>query len=151
MQNPTRIGPRPHYGPRVRFERLESISFVALRLLSGLMFATHGAQKLFGWFAAASQPAFGTQLWFGGLIELACGLLIAVGLFTRPVALLAAGTMAVAYFQFHFKLQLTGSRWVPVVNKGELAALYSLLFLFFAARGPGAWALDARVRRRHRK
>jgi len=135
----------------MRFERLESISFVALRIISGLMFATHGAQKLFGWFAATSRPAFGTQLWFGGVIELVGGVLIALGLFLRPVAFLAAGTMAVAYFQFHFKLQFAGSRWVPAVNKGELAALYCFLFLFFATRGPGAASLDARVRRKRRR
>ena len=136
--------------PPMRFERLESISFTVLRIVSGLMFATHGAQKILGLFAATIRPAIGSQLWFGGLIELVGGVLIALGLFMRPVAFLAAGTMAVAYFQFHFKFELAGWRWVPAVNKGELAALYSLLFLFFFAHGPGAMALDHRLRRRRR-
>lgn len=134
----------------VRLERFESICFASLRIISGFMFATHGAQKILGWFAATSQPAVLSQLWIGGLIELVGGTLIALGLFTRATAILAAGTMAVAYIQFHWKLQLAGSRWVPAVNKGELAALYCFLFLFFAAHGPGPASLD-RLRRQRRK
>lgn len=135
----------------MRLERLETLTFAALRIASGFMLATHGAQKLLGWFGAVSQPAFGSQLWFGGVIELVGGLLIALGLFTRPAAFVASGTMAVAYFQFHFKFQLADSRWVPAVNKGELAAVLCLLFLFIFARGPGAAALDNRVLGRRRR
>jgi putative oxidoreductase len=127
--------------------RFEAPVYAALRILAGLMFATHGMQKLFGWFGAPMQPPAGSQLWFAGLIELVCGLLIAVGLFTRPAAFLAAGEMAVAYFMAHWRLSLGGGQWVPVVNKGELAALYSLLFLFITAYGPGVASLDALFRR----
>lgn len=113
------------------------------------MFATHGAQKLLGWFAAAFQPPFGSQLWVGGVIELVCGVFIAVGLFTQPSAFLAAGTMAVAYVQFHFKFQFANAQWVPAVNKGELAALYCFVFLFITAHGAGPAALDG-IRQRRR-
>ena len=139
-----------HYGPPVRFERLENVVYTSLRIISGAMFAMHGAQKILGLFAPMSRPPVGSQLWVGGLIELFGGSLIALGLFTRAVAILAAGTMAVAYFQFHFKLQLARSQWVPLVNKGELAVLYCFVFLFVAVRGPGAASLDARFRRRAR-
>lgn len=136
----------------MRFDKLEGLAFASLRIVAGLMFATHGAQKLLGWFAAAFQPPFGSQLWIGGVIELACGVLIALGLFTRPSAFLAAGTMAVAYFQFHFKLQFANAQWVPTVNKGELSALYCFVFLLIAAHGPGLAALDGmRQRRRGRR
>ncbi len=134
----------------MRFERLEKLCFAVLRIVAGLMFASHGAQKILGWFAATSRPTMGSQLWVGGLIELVGGLLIALGLFTRAAAILTAGTMAVAYFQFHFKFELAGSHWVPAVNKGELAALYCWLFLFVAAHGPGPISLDARFRGRRR-
>jgi putative oxidoreductase len=127
--------------------RLEAPAYAALRILAGLMFATHGMQKLFGWFGSPVQPPAGSQLWFAGLIELVCGLLIALGLFTRPAAFLAAGEMAVAYFTAHWRLNLGGAQWVPVVNKGELAALYALLFLFITGYGPGAASLASLFRR----
>lgn len=85
----------------------------------------------------------GSQVWFGGMIELVCGLLIAVGLFTRPAAFLASGTMAVAYLQFHWKLSFAGGQWLPAVNHGEPALIYCFLFLFVAAHGGGAPSLDA--------
>ena len=128
--------------------RFEAPIYAALRVASGFMFFLHGTQKILGWLATKAPPAIGTQLWIGGLIELSCGLLIAVGLFTRPAALLASGTMAVAYFQFHWKLDFGAYNWLPLVNKGELAVLYCFVFLFIAARGPGSAALDARLRRR---
>jgi putative oxidoreductase len=113
--------------------RLEGPAYAVLRITAGLMFATHGMQKLFGWFGAQMQPPTASLAWFAGVIELACGLLIALGLLTRPAAFLAAGEMAVAYFAIHWRLQVGDSSWVPLVNKGELAALYSLLFLFILA------------------
>ncbi len=122
--------------------RLEGPAYAALRIVAGSMFACHGMQKLFGWFGAGSQPAIGTQIWVGGLIELVGGLLITIGLFTRAAAFLAAGMMAVAYFQFHWKLQIGGWKWLPVVNRGELAVLYCFVFLLMAARGPGAASVD---------
>jgi putative oxidoreductase len=126
---------------------LEVPAYAALRIVAGAMFTFHGAQKILGWFAAHPGPAMGTQLWLGGVIELVAGALIALGLFTRAAAFLAAGTMAVAYTQFHWKLDLTNFAWLPIVNKGELAALYCFVFLFVVARGPGAVSVDAARRR----
>jgi putative oxidoreductase len=128
--------------------RLESLAYAALRIVAGGLFACHGMQKILGWFTTSSRPALGSQAWVGGLIELLCGLLIAVGLFTRPAAFLASGTMAVAYIQFHWKLNLADWKWLPIVNRGELAAVYCFLFLFFSARGAGAASLDRRLRGR---
>jgi len=127
--------------------RLEAPAYAALRIAAGAMFALHGAQKILGWPGAGARPALGSQLWLGGMIELCAGVLIAIGLFTRGAAFLASGTMAVAYLQFHWKLQQGNLQWLPSVNKGELALLYCLLFLFIAARGAGSASLDSRFRR----
>jgi len=114
--------------------------FAALRIVAGLMFSVHGMQKLFG-VLTDSQPPVGSQLWIGGLIELVTGLLIACGLFTVWAAFLASGQMAVAYLQFHWKFSL-GAEFFPVVNRGELALLYSFVFLYIACRGPGLVSFD---------
>ena len=123
--------------------RLEPTVYALLRFVSGAMFSCHGMQKIFGWLGGHPVPA-GSQLWFGGIIELTAGILIAVGLFTRCAAFLAAGTMAVAYFQFHWRLQLAGQHWLPIINKGELAVLYCFVFLFILTHGGGALSLDRR-------
>ena len=117
--------------------------YAALRIVAGLLFACHGLQKIFG-LLTEQQPPVGSQLWFGGLIELVAGLLIAVGLFTVWAAFLASGTMAVAYIQFHWKLAFDAG-FFPVVNKGELAVIYAFLFLFIACRGAGKASLDGRA------
>lgn len=116
------------------------IAFALLRVVAGLTFSFHGMQKLFGVLSTV-QPGFPTQLWFGGVIELTCGLAIAAGVATSWAAFLASGTMAVAYVQFHWKLDF-GARFFPGVNKGELALLYSFLFLFIACRGAGRFSVD---------
>lgn len=116
-------------------------AYALLRAGSGLMFAVHGVQKVFGIFAAGPKE-FGTQMWIGGAIELVCGVLIALGFKTPWNAFLSSGTMAVAYTQFHWKFQL-GEQLVPTVNKGELALVYALLFLYIACRGSGAFSIDA--------
>ena len=124
-------------------ERLQKISdqiYALLRILAGFMFSFHGVQKVFG-ILRDSQPAVGSQLWFGGLIELIGGLLIMIGFQTRWAAFIASGTMAVAYFQFHWKFAL-GARIFPAINRGELAALYCLVFLYIASRGGVRWCLD---------
>lgn len=120
--------------------RLDAI-FALLRAGAGLMLAFHGMQKLFG-VLTERVPPVGSQLWFGGLIELSTGFAIALGLLTTPAAFLASGTMAVAYVQFHWQLAL-GPRFFPTINQGELALLYSLLFLFIAAHGGGRFSVDA--------
>jgi putative oxidoreductase len=105
------------------------------------MFALHGAQKLFGAFGGmgghGARAAMFSVFWFGAIIELLGGSLIALGLFTRPVAFLLCGEMAFAYFRFHFPR----SFW-PIVNGGEAAVLYCFLFLYLFAKGPGAASLD---------
>jgi len=122
-------------------ERFAGPTYALLRVVTGLLFMFHGAQKTFG-VLNGFQPPFGTQLWLGGIIELVCGALIAVGLLTRVAAFLASGTMAVAYVQFHWKLQL-GAAFLPSVNKGEPALMYALLFLHVACVGGGRYAVDA--------
>lgn len=117
-------------------------AYALLRIVSGLMFAFHGVQKVFG-VLTQHQPAVGSQLWFGGVIELVAGLAIAAGLFTRCAAFIASGTMAVAYAQFHWKFAF-GAGFFPTVNKGELALLYAVLFLFVACRGSGQWSVERR-------
>jgi putative oxidoreductase len=115
-------------------------SYALLRIVAGLLFAFHGMQKILGVFSDFSPPMF-SQLWVGGLIELVGGLAVAVGFQTRLAAFLCSGTMAVAYFQFHWKFQ-GGAEFFPAINKGELAVVYCFLFLFLACRGAGKWSLD---------
>jgi putative oxidoreductase len=99
----------------------------------------HGAQTLFGFLAPPGFPTFPmfSQMWFAGILEFFGGALILLGLFTRPVAFLLSGQMAVAYFQAH-----APSGFWPLQNKGELAVLYCFLYLYFAVAGGGAWSID---------
>lgn len=115
-----------------------------LRIVAAFLFMAHGTQKLFGYPATgASGTAELTSLMgVAGLIESLGGLLLLVGLLSRPVAFVLSGEMAVAYFLRHAPRGF----W-PALNNGELAALYCFLFLFFAAAGPGAWSLDSLRRR----
>lgn len=117
-----------------------------LRLLAGTMFACYGAQKLFGAFGGMPPGVpMDWMIWTSGIIEFFGGVLIALGLFTRPAAFLAAGLMACAYFIGHAR----NGFW-PKVNGGEPAILYCWIFLYIAAQGPGVWAVDALWRRRQR-
>ena len=127
--------------PAPRATRFEPAAYAALRIVSGGLFAFHGVQKILGWVATKAPPAGGSQLWIGGVIELIGGVLIALGVFTVHSAFLCSGTMAVAYTQFHWKLSF-GKEFFPGVNKGELALLYSVLFLFFACKGSGPFSVD---------
>jgi putative oxidoreductase len=116
-----------------------------LRIIAGFLFIAHGAQKLFGFLAPPGMPSppLFSQIGIGGILEFFGGLLLLVGLFTRPVAFILSGMMAVAYFQMH----APGSFW-PLQNKGELAVLYCFVFLFFSVAGGGEWSLDRLLRRR---
>jgi putative oxidoreductase len=116
--------------------------YALLRIVAGLLFACHGAQKLFGAFGGTAMTSNPMML-AAGIIEFAGGLLIAIGLVTSWAAFIASGEMAVAYFMVHAK----GGFW-PIVNKGELAVLYGFLFLYVAARGSGPYSVDAMMRRR---
>lgn len=116
-------------------------AYALLRIVAGLMFAFHGAQKILG-VLSPGQPPVGSQIWFGGLIELGGGTAIALGAFTSWAAFLASGTMAVAYFQFHWKFQ-GGAKFFPAINDGEKAVLYCFIFLFIACKGSGPWSVDA--------
>jgi putative oxidoreductase len=118
----------------------ETVAFVALRIVTGLMFAVHGAQKVLGIWAKEAAEV-GTQIWFGGVIELACGLLIAMGLLTRVNAILSSGTMAVAYIQFHWKGAFD-ENFLPAINRGELAVVYCFLFLYIALRKDNPVSID---------
>jgi putative oxidoreductase len=111
--------------------------YTLLRVVAGVMFATHGAQKLFGAFGASPVQA-GSLMGIAGIIELATGPLIALGLLTRLLAFLASGEMAVAFFVAH----APKGPW-PIENGGELAVIYAFVFLYVAARGAGAFSLDA--------
>lgn len=114
----------------------------ALRIMAGLLFLAHGTQKFLSFpagEAAGSGWAFAHPGAFAGVIELATGALIALGLFTRPAAFLASGTMAFAYFIGHVPQNF----W-PVNNGGDAAILYSFVFLYFVFAGPGSFSLTSR-------
>ena len=115
-------------------------AYILLRIATGFMLSFHGAQKILGVFSQF-QPPVGSQLWFGGIIELVGGLMVVLGFQTRAAAFLCSGMMAVAYIQYHWKFQI-GSQLFPALNKGELAALYSFVFFLIACRCGVKWSLD---------
>jgi putative oxidoreductase len=124
-----------------RWSSLAPYFLSALRIAAAFMFTLAGSSKLFA-FPAGKVAAFPTQMWFGGVLEFVGGLVLLLGICTRPVAFVLSGEMAVAYFQFH----LTTSFW-PTMNGGVAAALYCFVFLYLSAAGGGPLSLDARRRR----
>jgi len=116
--------------------------YTLLRVVAGLLFACHGAQKLFGALGGTAMTSNPMML-VAGIIEFGGGLLIALGFLTSWAAFLASGQMAAAYFMVHAK----GGFW-PIINKGELAVVYCFLFLYIAARGAGPYSVDAAIRKR---
>lgn len=111
-----------------------------LRIMAGLLFMAHGTQKLLG-FPASADAAGGPlppMMMAAGIIELVTGILIAIGLFTRPAAFLASGLMAFAYFMAH-----APQSFFPVLNGGDAAVLFCFVFLYLAAAGGGEWSIDA--------
>ncbi len=121
-----------------------------LRVVTGALFMQHGVQKLFGLLLSPDRPWNGappmfSQFWFAGVLEVFGGALIVLGLFTRPVAFLLAGEMAVAYFQAHFPRS-----FFPILNGGEPVVLFCFVFLFLVAAGPGPYSVDAALFGRRR-
>ena len=110
-----------------------------LRIMTGLLFLEHGTAKLFGFpvFPEGMPHPLPALILASAVIELVCGLLVTIGLFTRLAAFIASGEMAVAYFMMH-----ASKGFWPIVNMGEGAILFCFIFLFIAAAGPGSWSAD---------
>jgi putative oxidoreductase len=130
--------------------RATQATLALLRVVAGVLLLQHGGQKLFGWFGGMGEIPGATvklmsQMGLAGVLECFGGTAIALGLFTRPVAFLLSGELAVAYFQVH---QPHGA-W-PIQNHGEPAVLFSFIFLFLAAHGAGDFSVDAMLRRKPR-
>lgn len=106
------------------------------RVVMGLLFLQHGTSKVLGWPDSPAVEVGSWPAWFAGVIEIATGLLVTLGLFTVPAAIMASGTMAVAYFWVHF----SDGFW-PILNGGESAVLFCFGMLLLAFVGPGAWAV----------
>ena len=116
-----------------------------VRIVSALIFMEHGMQKHFGFparVAGAAAPDLFTLQWFAGAIEIIGGVLLVLGLFTRPVAFILSGEMAIAYFWAH-----QPRNFYPVLNGGDAAILYCFLFLYMFFAGGGAWSLDRWLRK----
>ena len=113
-----------------------------LRIVTGLLFLEHGTQKFFSFpMRATAAPQLISLLGLQGCLEIVGGLLILFGLFTRPVAFVLSGNMAVAYFMAHLP-----KSFFPALNGGDSAILFCFAFLYLAAAGGGAWSLDAQRR-----
>lgn len=127
-------------------DRYSPYAIAALRVVTALIFMSHGTQKLFGFPAPPEEglpPAF-SLFWLGAVLEFGGGLLILAGLFTRPIAFLLSGEMAVAYWMYH-----APTSFFPLLNGGDSAILYCFVFLLFVFIGPGAWSLDNRIGRQN--
>jgi len=125
----------------------EQVALNLLRIVAGFLFWQHGVEKLFGFFQTDAPVEFFTLMGLAGILEVVGGTLLVLGLFTRPVAFILSGQMAWAYFSSH----APGGYWAIMNPMGELAALYSFLFLFLAARGGGAFSVDGLLGLRKRK
>jgi putative oxidoreductase len=129
-------------------DRLAATMLSLLRVIAGLLFLTHGTQKLFGYPAPSEfgiAPLFGL-MGFAGILELLGGILLTIGLFTRPVAFVLSGMMAVAYFMVHAPMG-----FYPILNHGELAVLFCFVFLLLSVVGAGKWSVDHIVRGRFKQ
>lgn len=122
------------------FDRLNAYSpqvLAILRIVVALLFIMHGTQKLFGFPAGGSQPEVFSLLGLAAILEAFGGLAVLLGLFTRPIAFILSGEMAVAYWMVH-----APNAALPINNGGEPAVLFCFVFLYFVFAGPGAWSLD---------
>lgn len=121
----------------------EPQTYALMRIISGYVLLWHGTQKLFG-FPPTDQPATGYMLWAAGPIELIGGILVMIGLFTRPAAFICSGFAAAAYWIAHGSFDaLPGSALLPITNRGDLAVLMCFVYLYISARGGGIWSVDA--------
>ena len=123
-----------HYAPHV---------LSILRIMVALLFLEHGTSRLFGFPSPMATPALFSMYWFAGAIEFGGGALLALGLFTRPVALIMSGEMAFAYFISH-----APHGFFPIINRGDGAILYCFVFLYIAFAGAGPWSLDWLMRKK---
>ena len=129
-------------------DRARRVTLCLLRVVAGLLFLQAGGMKLFDWFGGipaqfGGHPKVLSQVWIGGALEFYGGAAILLGLWTRPVAFILSGEMAVAYFQFH-----RPQGFWPIQNHGEPAVLFCFIFLLLAAHGAGDWSIDGMLRRR---
>ena len=131
----------------MNMNRAVEVTYFLLRVVSGFLFIQSGGMILFGWFGgmpgSPGAPPLMSQTGIGGILEFFGGIAILLGLFTRPVAFILSGMMAVAYWQFH----APQGGW-PLQNQGIPAVLFCFIFLYMAARGGGDWSLDALLRRK---
>lgn len=123
---------------------LESYALALLRIVAGFTFTLHGLQKIVGAFGGLGghTAAIFSQMWFAGALELVGGALIILGWFTRPVAFVLCGEMAVAYFMVHIRIN-----FFPLLNMGEITVLYCFIFLYLVTSGPGAFSVDGAMRK----
>ncbi|MEQ7872728.1 DoxX family protein [Sphingomonas sp. ASV193] len=125
-------------------DRYASQVLSLLRIVTALLFLEHGTSKMFAFpLSAASDPPIWSLFWVAGAMELVGGLLLLVGLFSRPVALLLSGEMAIGYWLIH-----AAKGPFPILNGGESAVLFCFVFLYIAFEGPGEWSVDCAMGRR---
>ena len=128
-------------------EKMVEVAVFLLRVVAGILFIQNGGLKLFGWFGGMPEGYEATGLILvAGILEFVGGIAILLGLFTRPVAFILSGQMAVAYFIGH--VATSGHFFVPLMNQGQPAVLLCFIFLFFAAYGSGSWSLDDMLEKR---
>ena len=121
-----------------RLDRFAPWALSLMRIVFALTFFAHGTQKILGFPASSMNPAAFSLPWIAGCLELVGGALLLVGLFTRPVAFVLSGMMAVAYFIAH-----APKSFFPALNGGDAAILFCFVFLYLSAAGPGPWSVDA--------
>jgi len=132
---------------RTSTDGLQSYALSVMRAVAGFTFSLHGVQKILGLLGGVggkgTTASFGSLSWTAGILELCGGILLMLGLFTRPTAFILSGMMAFAYFMSH-----APRGFFPLLNGGELAALYSFVFLYLCTAGAGSWSLDRIVRKK---